>query len=342
MKCALVLEKRGEACRVSIIIKALNEEANIVAAVESALREVHELGGEVVLADSCSSDDTVRRASEYPIRIVQLINPSERCCGIGPQLGYQSSCGQYVYIMDGDMVMLPGFLEHAIAFMDTHPEIAGVGGQVIEQNTQSLEYIARMERASSHMQAGAVDRLDMGGLYRRCAIEQAGYFSNRNLHSYEEFDLAVRLRTLGWGFWRLPQPSVMHTGHDLSPYRLLVRRWQSHYICGLGELFRAAIGESHFILLLTTLRELRLYLAVVGWWLGLASVFVWPMALPTSLLCFAGLLLFPFALMSWRKRSLRKAIYSVVSWCVNTAGFVRGVARSQVDETKTIAARVIR
>ena len=160
-------------CRVSIIIKALNEERHIVAAVESALAAVQTVGGEVVLAESCSSDATVvALASSYPICIVQLAHTHERCCGVGTQLGYQHSSGEFVYILDGDMEMLPGFLPAALAFMQAHPEVAGVGGRVVEMNTSSLEYLARVERGQSHMQAGAVDRLDMGVLYRRGAVER--------------------------------------------------------------------------------------------------------------------------------------------------------------------------
>mgnify|MGYP003577694008 CR=1 FL=1 len=73
----------SRAARVTVVIKALNEEARIGLAIESALRAVQHLGGEVVLADSCSTDRTVEIASAYPIRIVQLAHPSDRCCGAG-------------------------------------------------------------------------------------------------------------------------------------------------------------------------------------------------------------------------------------------------------------------
>ena len=165
------------------IIKALNEEHGIEATIESALRAISGLSGEVILADSCSTDRTIELASKYPIRIVQLTNPHEKCCGIGPQLGYQHSRGEFVYILDGDMKILEGFLEEALTVMDRQPEIAGIGGLVIELNTVSLEYIAREQRDVAHRHAGLVDRLDSGGLYRRTAIDQAGYFSDRNLHS---------------------------------------------------------------------------------------------------------------------------------------------------------------
>lgn len=329
-------------CRVSVIIKALNEEKSIASTIESALRAVAPLGGEVILADSCSTDHTVEVASVYPIRIVQLMHPHERCCGVGPQLGFQHSRGEFVYILDGDMQMRAGFLEHALAFMAGHPEIAGVGGHVVELNTESLEYRARAERASVHRSPGQVDRLDGGGLYRRHAVEAAGYFSDRNLHSYEEFDLAIRLRTLGWKLWRLPVDAADHFGHDAPPYRLLLQRWRSRYICGLGELVRAAAGQPRMRLVLQGLSELRLYLAVLLWWTLLASVPFWPLPALSRLAWLFMLVIAPVVLMAWRKRSLDKALYSVVSWCFNAAGLLRGLVRPQRPAREVISSRILR
>lgn len=328
-------------CRVSVIIKALNEEKHISATIESALRAVSAPGGEVVLADSFSTDRTVELARAYPVRIVQLAHPHERCCGVGPQLGFQHSFGEFVYILDGDMQMREGFLEQALAFMDRHEKVAGVGGRVVENNTESLEYRARAERTSAHLSAGHVDRLDGGGLYRRSAIDAAGYFSDRNLHSYEEFDLAVRLRTLGWQLWRLPVDAADHFGHDAPPYRLLLRRWHSHYICGLGELVRSAAGQPRMHLVLRGLRELRLYLAVLAWWALLISVPFWPVSALGRLLIFCGLTSTPVLLMAWRKRSVTKAMYSVVSWCFNAAGLVRGLLRTRRPAHEPIASRIL-
>jgi glycosyltransferase involved in cell wall biosynthesis len=328
-------------CRVSIIIKALNEERRIARAIETALAAVQAVGGEVILADSCSTDNTIVIASRYPIKIVQLANPSERCCGVGPQLGYQYAEGEFVYILDGDMEMLEGFLDRAVLFMDRHPDVAGVGGRVIEQNTHSLEYISRTERGSDHMAPGEVDRLDMGGLYRRAAIEQSGYFSNRNLHSYEEFDLAIRLRVRGWKLWRLPLPAVNHYGHDTPHYQLLMRRWKSRYICGLGELLRAAIGQPHLPLALAGLRELRIYLAVLAWLALLVLLLASPILAESKLILGLPLALAPFALMSVRKRSLNKAVYSVASWLLNAFGLLRGLLRPQRPPQAPIAASCV-
>lgn len=324
-------------CTVSVVIKALNEERRIEAAVQSALAAVAEVGGEVILADSCSTDRTVEIASRYPITIVQLANPAERCCGAGPQMGYQHAKGEFIYILDGDMKMLPGFLPAAVAYMRQHPNVVGVGGMVVEMNKESLEYIARMERASGHMQPGEVDRLDMGGLYRKAAVDATGYFSDRNLHSYEEFDLAVRLRVRGGRLWRLNVESVQHHGHDAPPYALLRRRWQSKYINGLGELVAASRGQPQYRLMLAGVRELKLYATVLAWWACLILVLAIPLAVVPKAIAFVVLLAAPFVGMAWRKRSVEKAIFSVISWSYNAAGLLRGVSRPRVDPCQPLS-----
>ena len=313
-----------------------------MATIESALGAVARVGGEVVLADSYSTDRTVELAMNYPVRIVQLTHADERCCGVGPQLGYQHCVGEFVYILDGDMQMLEGFLEEALEVLERQPDVAGVGGRVVELNTESLEYVAREQRVVSHRRAGSVDRLDGGGLYRRSAIEAAGYFSDRNLHSYEEYDLGVRLRSLGWTLWRIPRGAVNHFGHDAPPYRLLMRRWRTRYVCGLGELIRAAAGQPRFAMVLMGLTELRLYLAVLFWWAVLLSVPFWPLAASTRGFVFFSLLTLPLLVMTWRKRSFEQALYAVVSWCFHSAGLVRGIVHAQRPPRDMIASRVIR
>ena len=319
--------KRGaRPCQVSIIIKALNEEECIAVALESALRVVNVVGGEVILADSCSTDRTVEIARGYPVRIVQLAHPDERCCGVGPQLGYQLARGEFLYLVDGDMQLIDGFLEQALSFMRSHPDIAGVGGRVLEMNISSPEYQARNDQWL-RIKAGPTSRLDGGGLYRRSAIEAVGYFSDRNLHSYEEFDLAARLYSIGWGLWRLPADAARHYAHELPPYQLLLRRWRNRYNWGIGELLRASASGPHqrLRLVFQELTEIRLYASVLIWWTVLLALMWLPASAAVRTMAVAFVLLAPLILMAWRKRSLTRGLYAVTSWCVHTAGMVCGL-----------------
>ena len=317
----------------SVVIKALNEGKNIEATLDSVLLACRGLDAEVVLADSLSSDNTTVLASAYPVRVVQLTLAQERCCGIGPQLGFQHARGEFIYLMDGDMQLCTGFLSQALSFMQHHTEVAGVGGRVRELNGDSLEYRARNEQLASHQRPGAVDRLDGGGLYRRRAIESVGYFSNRNLHSYEEFELALRLRQAGWTLWRLADDAVTHQGHDAPPYELLLRRWRTGYICGLGELLRASLHDPRRLRVLLRLKELRLY---AGVWLG------WLLLVLAALLpLLPALLLAPVATMAWRKRSWQRGMYALSSWNLHAAGLLRGLLRRQCPPTLRVASQVL-
>src|SRR5215472_2241745 len=131
---------------VSVVIKALNKESNIARAIESSLKAVAPYGGEVILADSGSADRTVDEAAAFPVTIVQLLRPEDRCCGVSQQLGYQHSRGEYVYLLDGDMELDANFLQRAIKLLDCEHSVAGVGGYIREMRIENHEFEHRSRR----------------------------------------------------------------------------------------------------------------------------------------------------------------------------------------------------
>lgn len=325
--------------RVSIVIKALNEQANIERVLRSAIAAAAAVDGEVILADSLSTDNTVEIAKKYPVKIVQLTSPEERSCGIGAQLGYQDAQGEFVYILDADMEIEIDFLHQAIALMEKDERVAGVGGMLKEMHLDNMEFQARIQRAPADMQAGEVNHLSGGGLYRRAAIEEIGYLTNRNLHAYEEFELGIRLRAAGWRLVRLPVISVKHYGHTMSAYRLLRRRWASRYTQGLGELVRASFGKTHMPLLLKEMTDLRLYAAVALWWVALLSTLTLVRPWPTMIVLFAALLALPCVAMVIKKKDVSLGIYSVVAWQYLSAGMFLGLMRKQICPSERIASK---
>ncbi|OYW63625.1 MAG: hypothetical protein B7Y26_11605 [Hydrogenophilales bacterium 16-64-46] len=323
---------------VSVIIKALNEEEHIASAVESALRATKGLRGEVILADSLSTDRTVEIAKAYPIHIVQLVNPEDRCCGVGPQLGYQHARGDFIYILDGDMELEPEFLKAAIAVMRERGELAGVGGQVRIVGGRSYEFAMRKERASSVFSPGPKEALECGGLYRRAALEQVGYFSNRNLHAFEEKELGLRLTHQGWRLERLAQPAVLHHVHQDDSVGLMRKRWRSHYVDGCGELIRASWGKPYFWRALRT-QKMRL-VTLAGWLVWLLGLLLLPwtywgvvLALGTTS---AGLLL-----LLVRKGSFEEGMHGFMNLQIYAAGFVRGFLAPQVCPTHKIQCQML-
>ncbi|MET3926725.1 glycosyltransferase family 2 protein [Devosia sp. 2618] len=325
---------------VSIIIKTLNEAERLAATLESALAAVG-ADGEVIVADSGSTDGTVEIAQRYPVTLVQIAADQQPSCGLGPQLGYQYSKGDYLCLMDGDMLLDPAFLAKAVAYLDANPKVGGVGGRVVEMNLENLEFARRMSRGGAEYNAGPVDRLNGGGLYRRQAIADVGYLSDRNLHGYEEFDLGVRLRQAGWGLYRLDTPFVQHFGYQMNAYALLLRRWRSKYLRGTGEVIRAAMGKAHLGPLLRDIRELRLWSAVYVGLLILLLVLIFVpnklLALGICIAAVAGVI----GVMSLKHRSLSIGLYSVTAWVFMAAALPLGYFKSRRDPAAWIDSKVL-
>ena len=226
--------------RLSVIIKAYNEEENIARAITSSLQAVAPYQGEVILADGASTDRTVEIASRCPITIVVLRHPERRCCGVGPQLGFPHTDGEYVYMLDGDMELDASFVAKAIAYLDENPDVAGVGGAVLETRAPNSEFRSRINRLN-RLSDKVADMfcLNGGGLYRRAALMDVGYMSDQNLHGSEEYDLGARLRGKGWRIVRLPDHAADHFAHQLKTLPLLWRRVRNGQLLSLGEVVRA-------------------------------------------------------------------------------------------------------
>lgn len=323
---------------VSVIIKALNEEERIASSIESALRAIKGLRGEVVLADSLSTDKTVEIARSYPVHIVQLVDPGDRCCGVGPQLGYQRVRGEFVYILDGDMELEPGFIKAAVAVMRAREDLAGVGGWVRIVGGRSYEFAARKERASSVFSPGRKEALECGGLYRRAAIEEVGYFSNRNLHAFEEKELGLRLAHQGWRLERLEQAAVVHYVHQDDSLSLMKKRWRNRHVDGCGELIRASLGKPYFWDAMRTQRKRLVTLA--EWTMWLLGLLLLPWTYWGIAVAF-GISLAALVFLVVRKRSVAKGLLGFMNLHIYAAGFVRGFLAPQVSPTQKIRCRTL-
>lgn len=317
--------------KVSIIIKALNEQDNIKRAIESSIQALKGLTGEVILADSLSTDNTVTIAKKYPVKIVQLTYPQDRSCGVGPQLGYQYAKGEFIYILDGDMEFEKDFLHEAVHVLEKEKTLAGVAGMVTEMQTDNMVFARRKNSKKIY---GVVDKLEMGGLYRRKALEEVGYFSNRNLHAYEEADLGLKLIARGWMLKRIEIPAVKHYGYNTTSFGAFKKRWKSRYVKGSGEFLRSSFREKHFF---KVAWHLKLYIGVIKWWIFLI-IFLFTPWLQWYLLG-TGVLLFLFLL---KKKSIKEWVFSLISWHYSAVGLLWGFFSTQKDPQSIIMAKVIK
>lgn len=333
--------------RVTIVIKAWNEAGNIDRAIASAWAARHEVkprGLEIVVADALSGDGTAERAQAWsrwaPVRVVQLVSPRDRGCGTGVELGWTWSRGDWVMLMDGDMVLLPGFLGAALDHLDRHPDRAGVGGTLEDVGIANATDRIRV-RNGLGSQVGLRPWLEGGGLYRRSAIESAGgHAADVRLAAFEEADLGVRLRRAGWTLERLPIPAVRHRGHTEGTTRLLLNRWRSGRMMAAGRLLRLHLGRRGGASVCGLMAH---PLAVGGGWLTLAAAW-WlePGGSPLSgAAAVIGVGACATAGQLWRKRDVHHVMAAWLDWHLMLAGLVLGALKPLPARPAVPASRLL-
>ncbi|WP_027469079.1 glycosyltransferase [Deefgea rivuli] len=318
----------------SVLIKALNEEDEINACIQSVLREAEGIDCEIILADSLSTDRTVEIAKQYPIKIVQFINRADRGAGAAAQLAYQYATGQFIYMLDGDMTMQHGFLRQALQVLESEPELAGVGGILQDTRVNNMFDRHRVKKKPSAT-AGAVKWLNGGGLYRKSAIEQVQYFAHRFLPAYEEAELGMRLRRAGWKLKRLPVLGVSHTGHDESTWGLLRRHWKNGYAKSSGMLIKSGLKRGYALEAMKINKEpLGLLVLVFVASLGFIDIIFLKLAL------FLWISLFVFLLL--KKLNLKDACFSFFHWHFRVFGLVSGLLTKVNDPNLRINSNALK
>lgn len=311
---------------ISISIKTFNEAECIEKTIDSIRQQIVDYPHKIIVADSLSTDNTQQLASDKGVTVVSLTEPADRSCGVGHQLGYLYSEGEYILLMDGDMELEPGFIDLAVAFLKENPEYAGVAGTVVMDDAENYEFKSRKQRINKIYPIGDCDHLGGGGLYRRSAIEDIGYLTNRNLHAYEEAELGIRLLNAGYKLHRLDIPYFRHTSYTMPTFKMLKYRWRSGFHQAPGELLRSAWGKPYFFVALKMVKNEAIfatYLLVV-----LIAIFAFNVAIFD--IAILPLLAFT-ALKSIKNRSVKDGLHSVVNLTVLSVGLIKGLIRPMRD-----------
>lgn len=154
------------------------------------------LGAEVVALDMSVPFTAARARNAGLARLIAIADPG------------------FVQFIDGDCVMAPGWLDHALDFLAAHGDVAAACGRRREKFPDASLYnrLCDIEWATPIGEA-----LACGGdaLMRVAPVTAAGGY-DETLIAGEEPELCLRLREQGWRIWRL---DAEMTGHDAAMTR---------------------------------------------------------------------------------------------------------------------------
>ena len=190
---------------------------------------------DVIFIDNCSGDGSVRFVREqYPdVRVIE--HDSNLGYARAANEGIDASTGEYVLILNPDVILQEGYVAAAIKSLAADPSAAGVTGISYKYNFEgdqatdiidSAGLIMMRNRRVIDRGAGKRDegqyavRTEVFGVsghcpvFRRAALEDAKigseYFDEDFFMYKEDVDLCWRLRLFGWTFWYEPTAVVYH------------------------------------------------------------------------------------------------------------------------------------
>jgi GT2 family glycosyltransferase len=313
------------------VVISRNEEPWIESTLRAALAAVEPyVDSEVVLVDSCSADRTVAHAQQYPVRIVELRPNAPLSPALGRFVGQHLTSSRYILFVDGDTEIDAGWVATAIEYLDEHPHVAAVDGKLHELYYEDGRVVGSSPDVFGAGDAPAeVEGLGGNAVYRRSALERVGSF-NPFIVSYEEAELAARLRRSGTVVVRLPAVMGTHRTGRRGSLQELGRRYRENLIKGYGQTLRIAIGQGTLLAHARSMKRYLQFQAVVACALvaGVASAVTRDARLVAGPLVLAALLVVLFMV---RSRSLTKPFRLIADWAVWTLPMLRGFVERPRD-----------
>jgi rhamnosyltransferase len=146
---------------VSIIIRTKNEEKWIASCLRSVFKQKYPKY-EIIIVDNASTDRTVKRAQEYPVKV---INIDEFYPGKAINAGIRVSSGNYIVCLSGHCIPVDDhWLENLVRDLDD-PNVAGVYGR-----QEPLSYSSDFDKR---------DLITVFGLDKKVQVKDS-FFHNAN------------------------------------------------------------------------------------------------------------------------------------------------------------------
>jgi GT2 family glycosyltransferase len=202
---------------------------------------------EIVVVDDCSSDSTAEVLAAYGDRVRVVHHDQNTGFGIACNDGAAAASGEWLVFLNNDTVPQPGWLDALLAHAAPREQLGLVGAKLLFPNdtVQHAGVVFSRDRHPRHIYTGfpashpAVNKsrefqvvTGACALIRRELFEESGRFDPAFVNGYEDVDLCLRLRRLGYQIHYCHESVIYHLesatrDYELDPrnFRLFFERW---------------------------------------------------------------------------------------------------------------------
>jgi len=252
---------------ISVIIVSWNARAFLLKCVASILEQRVAGGVEIIVVDNASSDGSPDAVAEQFPAVRVLRNDKNYGFAKGNNIGIAASSGDFLFLINSDVVVRPGCFEAMLGYLAQHPGIGVLGPRIVgatgdvQRSCMSYPTLGNsLSRAlaldslfpSSRLFGGqlltywqhddtrAVDVIN--GCFwavRRAALAQVGLLDERFRIYGEDVDWCKRFNDDGWKVVFFPGAEALHYGgassanapvkFHLEMQRANYQYWQKHH-----------------------------------------------------------------------------------------------------------------
>ncbi|WP_299486765.1 glycosyltransferase family 2 protein [Acaryochloris sp. IP29b_bin.137] len=239
----------------SVISVTHNHSAYIGRCLDALAPEVSRVGGEVIVVDNCSDDDSAKIAQQYP-DITVYINSERRGFSANNNFGMAQAQGRYLLLLNPDTEVQPGALSVLIDFMESHPQVGMCGAQLkfpdgqiqpsprrfptfgstIARRSPLRIFLQKSHLNQNHLMQDLdhslvqpVDWLLGACMFiRREVLETVGPLDEGYFLYVEDIDWARRMHAANWDVYYVPTAKIIHHHIAVSDKKLLSRYMWMH------------------------------------------------------------------------------------------------------------------
>lgn len=159
-------------------------------------------------------------------RIRHVVNPTRAGLAKSRNQAVNLAAAEYVAIIDGDDICLPGRMQRQADFLDAHPEVAVVGCQIEVLGADGRSRGGRAYPTDHAAIRRALRRYNPlphpGVMFRRSAVQAVGGYRDA-APACDDYDLWSRLARAGRDFANLPEVLIRYRLHPGAMKRRQLR-----------------------------------------------------------------------------------------------------------------------
>ena len=245
---------------ISVIIVSWNAKTFLLQCIQSILLQRSAYPIEIIVVDNASSDGSPEGVRNSFPTVKLICNQDNFGFAKGNNIGIRASKGEYLFLINSDVIVRENCFNNMIEYMEDHPEIGMLGPRIVDSNNRTQRSCMGYPSLPNILsRALALDSLFpkskiFGGqlltfwghdqirsvnvingcfwMLRKPALTQVGLLDERFFIYGEDIDWCKRFNQCGWDVVFFPHAEATHYGGASSanaPIRFYLEMQRANY-----------------------------------------------------------------------------------------------------------------